>query len=249
MNQPLSLVKPLPSAVPGVTGDAPESLVRSRQEILRVLNGVLQSDTPLAVSLPQPGSTHKTSLIYVDEESQMVLLVCPPEWQFALQSGVSGVRLSCEFDDAKLEFQASTCVLVDLDGTPVAGLPIPEFMWRFQRRRDPRRKVSGLTIVLNMDFLEAEAEVIDVSVGGIGMLNCNREIKLDNGEVLRNCTIALPGVGQIAVDLVVQHQHDVELADGRAVTRVGCRISGLSDSKRQLIAHYLEGLDGASGPA
>jgi c-di-GMP-binding flagellar brake protein YcgR len=242
MNQPLTLVKPVPATAPGTTSEAPDFLVRSRQEILRLLDGMLLNNAPLSVSFSNPGYVLASSLLYVDEDSSMLLLDCPAEWQAALKAGADSVRLRCALDDAHIEFQGSTCVLVDLDGTPVAGMPIPEFMWRFQRRREPRQSVSGLTIVLNMDFLEAEAEVIDLSVAGIGMLNCNREVKLDNGEVLRNCAIALPGVGQIAVDLVVQHQHEVELADGRAVTRVGCRISGLSDSKRQLIANYLEAL-------
>jgi len=113
-------------------------------------------------------------------------------------------------------------------------------MWRFQRRQDPRHTVSGLTIVLNLGFLEAEAQVVDLSVGGVGLIHCASDVKLDDGEVLQDCSISLPGVGQIKVDLVIQHQRPLANGDGQGMTRAGCRFSGLTDSSRQLIAHYLE---------
>lgn len=242
MNQRLSLVQTAPLDMSCALDTAPDFLVRSRHEITRVLEGMQAQDSPLAVSLPNATCTLASSLIFVDEGSGTLLLDCPPEWQTAIKAGADMVRLCCVFEEARIEFQSATCVLVDMDGTPVAGLPIPEFMWRFQRRRDQRQQVSGLTILLNMGFLEAEAQMLDLSTSGVGTLHCDCEVKFDNGELLRKCSIALPGVGQISVDLEVQNQHLVELPGGRAVTRVGCQMNGLSEHERRLIAQYLEAL-------
>lgn len=227
---------------PATAADSQEFLVRSKQEVLRLLNDMLDQSRPISMTFLNAGQVAVTSMIYVDESSQMLLLDCPPEWKTLMGAGGDSIMLSCVFEDCKIEFQGGSPVIVDLDGTPVVGLPIPEFMWRFQRRRDPRLKVAGLNISLNMGFLEADAEVVDLSKSGVGMLNSHREVKLEIGEVLHNCTISLPGIGQIPVNLVVQNQIEVQLSDGRQMMRVGCKLAGLKESSRQLISHFLESL-------
>lgn len=223
--------------------ESPDFLVRSRQEVLRLLNGVMADATLMSISFLHTDMVGATTIVYVDEASNMLLLECTQEWQDLIVSGgADSIMLACSHENSKLQFQSGKGVVVDLDGTAVVGLEIPEFMWRFQRRRDERHKVSGLTITLNLGFIECDAEVTDLSMGGIGMFNCDADVRLDQGEVLRDCAIALPGVGAIMVDLTVQHQLPVQTADGRAVTRVGCQFTGLSDSARQLIAHYLDAL-------
>lgn len=233
-----------PTAVQPADASPSNGLVRSRSLVLRVLNSIVTQDLPLSVRFLNAGRTLASSLVFVDEDSNTLLLSCPPEWEMLLQAPGDSIMVGCIFGDSKIEFQAGACAKVDLDGTPVVGLPIPEFLWRFRRRCDPRQKVSGLEITLNMGFLEAEAEVVDLSVGGIGLLNCDRELKLARGETLRNCAIKVPGVGRIPVNLVVQHCRDVDVADGVPATRVGCQFVGLADSTRQLIAHYLQALAG-----
>ncbi|HTE15027.1 MAG TPA: flagellar regulator YcgR PilZN domain-containing protein [Burkholderiales bacterium] len=221
----------------------PEFLVRSKEEVLRLLNRIAELDAPLSMSLLNASRVLDSSVIYVDEYSHTLLVACPPELQATLKAGGESIMLRCVFEDSKIEFQAGRCAIVELNGKPVVGIPIPDFMWRFQRRRDPRRKVAGLKIVLNLGVLEADAEVVDLAVRGIG-INCDGEVKLQLGETLHNCSIALPGVGQIPVDLVVQNQFDVQLADGRSGTRIGCQFTGLTDSARQMIQHYLEAVAG-----
>lgn len=230
---------------PAGSQDSPDFLVRSRKEVLRLLNGITSSGTLMSISFLDTEDVAATSLIYLDEASNMLLFECPSLWKDAIEQAASdddSIMLACTFEDAKIQFQAGRAALVDLEGTTVAGLEIPAFVWRFQRRRDTRHRVAGLTITLNFGFIECDAEVTDLSMGGIGMMNCNSEVQLEEGEVLRGCSIALPGMGAIIVDLTVQHQAPLNTADGTPVTRVGCEFTGLSASARQLIAHYLDAL-------
>jgi flagellar brake protein len=220
-----------------------EFLVRSKTEVLRLLNEISARGTLIAVSFPQADCAAVTSLIYVDQPSNMLLLEYPPEWRSVMESGAcDSIMLACVHDDARIQFQAGKGTVVDLDGVAVVGLEIPEFMWRFQRRDAPRQKVSGLTMTLNLGFLECDAEVTDLSMDGVGVFNCDSEVRLEAGEVLRDCKIAIPGAGRIAVDLTVQHQTPMQAPEGGKTMRVGCQFSGLSDRARQLIAHYLDAL-------
>lgn len=222
-----------------------ETLVRARGEVLRILNGVLNQAAPLSVRFLGAGCTIDSTLIFVDEENGTLLAACTPEWAAMIKKSNDCVMISVAFEDAKFEFQAGHCTPVDLDGMMVVGIAIPSFLWRFQRRRDPRQKVSGLKITLDMGFLEAEAEVIDLSLGGVGLLHCHRELRFAPGERLNNSVITLPGIGRIPVSLVVQHSGDVQLADGTPVGRVGCQFVGLKANARHLIARYLEALTDA----
>ncbi len=224
--------------------DALDFLVRSRREMIRLLNGMMEDGASLSISFMNSDDVAESTLLDVDEPGNRLLLECPPDWRGMIKrhSGSDRIMLVCVLGDAKIQFQSGIGEVVDIDNERALSLNIPEFMWRFQRRRDTRHKVSGLKITLNLGFMETDAEVADLGMGGIGVLNCDSALQLQVGEILSGCSIALPGVGQIAVDLTVQHQTSLRFPDGCEVTRVGCQFTQLDDSARQLIAHCIEAL-------
>lgn len=232
------------TAAAGDAADHHDFLIRSRHEVLRLLTAILDQQMPLAITFLSVGCVLTSTIVYVDEHSNTVLVSCPPDWTTARGESGDAIMIGCVFEDSKIEFQCGPHAVVDLDGTLVVGLPIPEFLWRFQRRRNPRHRVEGLRMVLNFGFLDAEAQIVDLSLGGIGMLNCNDEIRIEAGEVLRNCSIMLPGVGLISVNLQVQRQTKIIGADGRPMTQVGCQFTGLPDATRQMLAHFLDAVAG-----
>ena len=229
---------------PAVEGG--EFLVRSRGEIRRIFGVISDRQITLSVNIAGAGSIANTTLVFIDDNTATLLLMCSHEWREALDTPqAERIMLNCPIEDASIQFPAGHCTVVDLDGVAVIGITIPEFMWRFQRRRDMHYKIPAapaLKITLNLGFMEAEAEVVDLSMSGVGAVGCGSEVKLDQGEVLCGCSIALPGVGKIAVDLLVQYQTAVSAPDGREVTRVGCQFIGLSDEARDLVGSYLAAL-------
>ena len=99
-----------------------------------------------------------------------------------------------------------------------------------------------MKVTLNLGFLESEAELVDLSMSGIGVINCDADVNLDKDEMLKDCSIVVPGVGRIAADLQVMHQTAVRMTDGASMNRVGCHFTRLGDESRQLIAHYVGAL-------
>ena len=225
--------------------DNPEYLVRAKSEVLRELRAMLDAGVRLTLNFPSDARTASSVMIFIDENANSLLLEYPVEWKtLADTAAVEGIMLSCVFDDAKIEFQGGVAIVEDMGGSPVIRFDLPEFLWRFQRRSDQRHALSGLKMNLNLGFLEAEGEITDLSRGGIGVVYCEPDVQLQPGEVLEGCTVTLPGVGQIAVDMKVQYQAASRAPDGRDATRVGCEFSGLSASARQMIARYLDALSG-----
>ncbi len=223
--------------------EPPDFLVRSRSEVQRVLAGMLAQRTPVSVHFAGADGVVASALLQIEEHSGALMFECPPRWRASIEAADGkSAMLVCAHEHAKIQFQGGCGAMAQFDGRAVARIAAPEFIWRFQRRRDRRCVAPSLKITLNLGFIESEAEVADLSVSGIGVVNCDSDVNLDQGEIMKDCSIALPGVGKIRSDLEVVHQTVVRLIDGASVNRVGCRFSGLSDDSHQLIAHYIESL-------
>lgn len=253
MNSLANQKETLAMTAPATALDSPDFLVRTREDVIRLCNGMREQGVPLSISFSCVDSVAASSLIFVDPRSNTLLLEYSLQWQ-RIQSAMDmhhdihhgnidySIMLQCAYEDSKIQFQCSNSTIADLNGTPVVGLNIPGFMWRFQRRRDRRHKVPGLKATLNLGFLEADAEVADLGMGGIGVIVCDPAVRLEVGEVLHGCTISVPGAGHIQVDLTVRHQSLNQMTHSSEVKFVGCQFTGLSDSARQLITHYVDAL-------
>ena len=219
-------------------------LVRSRHEMMRVFNGMLDAGTVIIISFMNSEDAVETMLTDVDEAGNRLLLECPLNWRGVAPRHGRGdsIMLGCVLQDAKIQFQSDMGEVIEVDDMRVLSLAIPDFMWRFQRRSDARHATPGLKITLNLGFATVDAELADIGMGGAGVLICDDALQLQVGEALSACQIALPGVGRIAADLTVQHLTPVRAPGGREVVRVGCRFAQLDDSTRQLMAHCLEAL-------
>ncbi len=224
--------------------DAPDFLVRSRREVVRLFNGLFEAGAALSISVMNSEDGAESTLLDVDEPGQRLLLDCPPGWLGVTRrhSGGDTLMLTSVLGDTKIQFQSAMGEIIAVDDARVLCLPMPDFLWRFQRRRDVRRAAAGLKISLNLGFGCADAQVCDLGMGGIGVFHCDSALHLHPGELLQGCAIALPGVGQVAVDLTVRHVTPERLANGHYVTRVGCEFSQLDSHTQQLLAHCLETL-------
>lgn len=220
--------------------ESPDFLVRSRSEVQRVLSGMLEKRSPVSVYIVGTDQVVASELLHVDEGQGALMFSCPSAWRTHIEApDGKNVMLVCSDEQSKIQFQGGQGAIAEFNGRPVARIGAPTFIWRFQRRGDLRYAVPSLKIVLNLGFLESEAEVADLSLGGTGVVNCDTDVNLDEGELLKDCSIALPGVGKITVDLTVEHQSALRMVDGASMNRVGCRFSGLSEESRTLILHYL----------
>jgi hypothetical protein len=94
-----------------------------------------------------------------------------------------------------------------------------------------------------------EAVVIDISIGGVGILPYEGPGLLRAGQTYHGCRIDLPGVGTFAVSLNVCSTFDVELKRGRLTYRAGCQFIDLSPSVETEIQRTSSAGNGNGGPA
>ena len=168
--------------------DAPDFLVRSRREVVRLFNGLFEAGAALSISVMNSEDGAESTLLDVDEPGQRLLLDCPPGWLGVTRrhSGGDTLMLTSVLGDTKIQFQSAMGEIIAVDDARVLCLPMPDFLWRFQRRRDVRRAAAGLKISLNLGFGCADAQVCDLGMGGIGAA----QHRLEAGRALR---VALGG--------------------------------------------------------
>ncbi|HUK04154.1 MAG TPA: PilZ domain-containing protein [Burkholderiales bacterium] len=108
-----------------------------------------------------------------------------------------------------------------------------------QRRAFERAKVPPermLRFVASAEGVNyVEASILDISPGGIGILQAGPNVSLEAGMFLKGCRIEIPGEDPIIVDLEVRHTGPAVLADGTPAQRAGCRFLNLPHASANLL--------------
>jgi c-di-GMP-binding flagellar brake protein YcgR len=139
----------------------------------------------------------------------------------------------------RIEFVAVQPREVIHDGAPAIHLRYPEVLTAQQRREHSRfdipPKVPLRCIADAGGITPFDAQIADISVGGIGILLYPSDVTLEPGTVLVGCRIAVPGKTPITIDLEVRTSEGVTLPDGSRARRSGCRFVNAGDEVTKLI--------------
>ena len=83
-----------------------------------------------------------------------------------------------------------------------------------------------------------EAQIIDISEGGLGLLVRSSYLVPAPGTLIRGWRIERPGQDTVSVDLQVRHSRPLVLADGSEAHRWGCQLVDPSEEAKKLIALF-----------
>lgn len=168
------------------------------------------------------------------EETQTVLLASP-----SLQCISSLARVHIQFEAA----HPRACLH---EGLAAIRIDYPQKLYYLQRRdyfrlTIPARQPVHCCIV--HDGNPIEAEVADISLGGISLLGPVPGLPLYPGMQVEGCRIDLPETGTILVDLIVCTLRETGLRAGRHNLRIGCRFAQLGGSEQTLVQRYIHHIE------
>ncbi|MCM2327604.1 MAG: flagellar brake protein [Lysobacter sp.] len=167
----------------------------------------------------------------------------------ALVLGLSPVDFLVEWGEWRIGFAVANPVAAEHGGAAVIRADFPGSIAISRRRMLPRSAVSpeaALRCVAYSGTVAVwEADVLDVSQGGVGMQAEAKVSSLDPGMVLAASRLVRDGREPVVVDLEVRHTARITLEDGRQVLRIGCRFVNLSPAAMRLVAEF----GGARPPA
>jgi c-di-GMP-binding flagellar brake protein YcgR len=222
-------------------------LVRSGIEIGRTLEAML-ADGDLVTAVWQQGERLFLSrLLLVDPVQEWFALACDSlrEANEALLASAS-VTFTCNHRGAHYNFVAVAPRAVEVDGAPALRCAFPLALYAHQRRATPRVETPAripLRCEIPWGPLAIDAEVVDVSLDGIGTIVYGSDIQLAIGTKLEAVRIAHPERSPVMVDLEVRYSVRIPGPDGMPAMRSGCRFLGASEDLQDLIRLFVTEMD------
>ena len=221
--------------------------VVQRTEIEQTLRKILHARSSVdLVSEDRLKPILRSSLVQVDKNK--ILLDASPDSlinQVVLKT--RNLLAVTEHDQVQIRFP---CRSVSLDQDHASGAVIsaayPGELIRLQRRNSYRLGTSvvhPVKCLIGKDGHLMEATVVDLSVGGVGVLAYRIQGELTPGETYHGCRLALPESGEFAVSMTVRSTYEVARPDGQKAHRAGCQFIDLPASIETQIQRYILRVD------
>lgn len=203
--------------------------VDSRKEIIALLR-TLQEDRQLINMIINEGSeVIITAILKLDDENNIII--------FDTASTESGVQRLVEAPRIHFEaalnkigilFSSSSMSRCTYMGIPAMSCTIPFSLIRLQRREYYRINTPIVSPILCAMTVPEEngggtvkLPLVDISCGGVAILDEKRLLNVDVGLLYQNCKIELPGTGVIDVTLQVRNSQNLLLMNHRTSRRIG----------------------------
>lgn len=143
----------------------------------------------------------------------------------------------------KLQFEITGPRLVEWQERPAVQAALPRNMLRLQRRDFYRLTVPmGEPLTCFVPYghgEEHEISLVDLSVGGVGILGYVPGLRLTAGAIYAGIRIELADTGTVVADIEIRSSFDVRLRNGIRTVRTGARFIDLSGSMQSLIQRYI----------
>lgn len=227
-------------------------LVRSGIEIGHTLEAMRADGDRVTAQLDQGELMFLSHLLHVDADAGWFALACSEskEANLALLASVS-TSMACNHRGAHYEFVAREPRVTEHSGVAAIRFALPVALLTMQRRarqRSPLPPSVPLRCEIPWGTLVLDAQVVDVSLGGVGTLVYDPGVQIEPGARLKRVRIIHPERRPVLVELEVRYSVRITLRDGRPAIRSGCRFVGARKDLEDLIRLFVTDLD-APAPA
>lgn len=236
---------PTPSPEPDF--ESSEFVIRSELEIRFILRTVREQRGLLALHFAQANDMLFTSVVDVDAERGDLVLEYPND-DAAVRRALAADAVVCTttHDDVKVQFRCEALRKVRHNGRDQLCCNIPSALLRVQRRnafRIQTPQVNPLKCVITLRPGSrpptAEVTVLDISCGGIAVIDHHPLLAMDPGAFYETCRLDLPGTGEIEFSMRVRDVHNYTLRNGLTCRRAGCAFVNMPETTTAVVQRYI----------
>lgn len=221
--------------------------IHSRMEILFILRAIMQQNELVTVYFNRGRDFILTTIVDISPDGEAMILDLGANEALNAQL-LKSERSVCSTTQDRVDVRF---VLGRIEKTTHAGLgafyaKVPEALLRMQRREyyrlhTPRGKPLKCIIPLPAEHprWNVEATVLNISCGGIAVIDYADEIDLQPGARYRDCRIELPGTGTVVATIEIKNSFDVTLKSGEKFKRSGCEFVAMPEGMQTLIQRYI----------
>jgi c-di-GMP-binding flagellar brake protein YcgR len=226
-------------------------LVESRREMLAILRGLKEKNQFMSMMINEGSEVFITSVLEVDDLNNMLIIDSSPS-QAANQRIIEAPRVFFEglLDKISIQFSTSSMQRTTYEGRDALKCSVPISMIRLQRRENYRINTPLSNPIRCLIPVEIESEyetlkfsLVDISCGGIALLDERRVLEIYSGQIYENCKVDLPGIGAIDLALQIRNSQDLMLLNGKTNRRVGCEFVGVSTAALASVQRYIMKLE------
>ena len=227
-----------------------ESLrVYSKPDIVYILKKIMDRATVVSVQFNAGKESVLTTVTRVSEATNQLFLETGPDKEINERLiRASDILLTSHEGQVKIKFTADHVDEAEYMGVHAFRTDLPEFLIRLQRRqyfRIPTSVINPVHCGFRLDEgEETTAVLIDISVGGVCLIDINHALDFKVGATYDSCYIDLPGHGTVDMGLEVRNVADTrKVIDGKIARRAGCRFLNLSRPAESAIQRYIMSLE------
>ncbi len=203
--------------------------VDSRKEIIMLLRNIQESRQLVNMIINDGSEVIVSAILKVDDDNNNIILDCAST-ESANQRLIETPRVYFEatLNRISIQFSSSSISRCNYLGTPALSCTIPVSLIRLQRREYYRINTPishPILCVVNVPEENgggtAKLPLVDISCGGVALLDDKKVLNADFGTQYENCKIDLPGIGLIIITLQVRNSQNLLLMNHKTSRRIG----------------------------
>lgn len=225
--------------------------VESRREIIALLRGFREKNQLISMYINNGAEAFITSVLDVDDANNTVIIDSASSNE-ANQRIVEASQVFFDglLDKISIQFSSSKLQRTIFERRPALLMPMPTTLIRLQRRENYRINTPISNPIKCLIPIEVESitqtgkfSLVDISCGGVAILDDHRLLNIAIGTRYVDCQISLPGIGILETTLDVRNSQDLTLLNGRTTRRIGCEFINLSSRTLASVQRYIMNLE------
>jgi len=221
-------------------------LLHSATEIQFVLRALTKSADLITAYFNEGNDFLLTALLAVDD-ADIVLDYGASEEMNRKALIARKLGLIATHERVKVQFSVSGVEQTVHEGRPAFRAPLPDKLLRLQRREYYRLTAPvahplkcELTLLQeDGERRKVEAQVVDISGGGIAVMTAPSGFEFSVGQHFESCALELPDIGTVRAELQVRNVSDITLRNGSRIKRYGCQFMNLSGPMVTMVERYI----------
>jgi c-di-GMP-binding flagellar brake protein YcgR len=223
-------------------GDYSKYLIHSKTEIIFVLRAVMQKTELVTAYFNHGKDFFLTSILEVEPDHVILDYGSNDALNRKVLASGKVVFLTSQ-DRVRVQFTAPRVEKVTYGQRDAFKIALPDAVLKLQRR-EYYRISTPITTPLRCEVPlpqggRVEVSIVDISVGGIGIIGYPPELEIQVGATYPGCRVDLPDIGTIVATVQVRNLLEVTLKSGQTTKRSGCQFLDLPPNMQVLLQRYI----------
>ncbi|EGF30312.1 hypothetical protein IMCC9480_1726 [Oxalobacteraceae bacterium IMCC9480] len=225
--------------------------VNSRREITALMRALCDQRQLIRLLIEDSGDAGVTSVLHVDEANGNLILDVPADTSVTRRLLDSeNISFETVLERIRILFFSTRVEECEYGGLPALSIALPASMIRLQRR-EFYRVATPLSTPLRCTIQIVDGETVqpvtlsllNVSGGGITIIDDQHQLDHTVGRIYHGCQIYLPGSTVVTTALEIRNSIDLRLENGKHTHRLGCLFHDLPKAMLAVIQRYITRLE------